>query len=119
VILTPAGRAVLVDFGIAAVGGGHSRAGTAGYAAPEGPASPAADVFGLAATAFALLSGEAPGAGARAESASTRSVVDAVASAGPQPAGPVPARSRAMPIAGAVATLVIASAGLALHRRRP
>lgn len=61
-ILTPEGRVVLVDFGIAGAGGRSSaRQGTAGYAAPEigigGPLSPATDVYGLAATAFALLTG--------------------------------------------------------------
>jgi prenyltransferase beta subunit len=57
-------------------------------------------------------------AGTHAETQATGSVAGAVAAAAAQPAGPVPARSRAMPIAGALATLAIASMGLALHRRR-
>lgn len=76
VIVTPEGTAVLVDFGIShRQPAGESDAprfalaGTAGYAAPEvasGQApSPAADVFSLAATAFALLTGGPPRPGAR------------------------------------------------------
>ncbi len=76
VIVTPSGRAVLVDFGIshrAPVGGSPKPTagltGTAGYAAPEVgsglAATPAADVFSLAATAFALLTGRPPQPGAR------------------------------------------------------
>ena len=76
VIVTPDGKAVLVDFGIShrqsaedAASPRFALAGTAGYAAPEvasGQApSPAADVFSLAATAFALLTGGAPRPGAR------------------------------------------------------
>ena len=76
VIVTPDSRAVLVDFGIShrqsAEDGApppFALAGTAGYAAPEvasGQApSPAADVFSLAATAFALLTGGPPRPGAR------------------------------------------------------
>lgn len=64
-ILTPQGRVVLVDFGIAS-GSGEVRggSGTRGYVAPEiaagQAATPAADIFGLAATAFALLTGQSP-----------------------------------------------------------
>jgi non-specific serine/threonine protein kinase len=70
IVLASNGRAVLVDLGIAATSGsadagGHSR----GYTAPEiasgVAASPPADVFGLAATAFALLTGAPPRAGTR------------------------------------------------------
>ena len=76
VIVTPEHKAVLVDFGIS-----HRRpagetvtpaivpAGTAGYAAPEvaggAPPTPASDVFSLAATAFALLTGRPPRPGVR------------------------------------------------------
>jgi non-specific serine/threonine protein kinase len=73
VIVTPEGKAVLVDFGIS-----HREhegrpvlvpAGTAGYAAPEvasgQPPTPASDVFSLAATAFALLTGRPPRPGVR------------------------------------------------------
>jgi hypothetical protein len=69
VIVTPEGKAVLVDFGIS-----HREqpprpslapAGTAGYAAPEAPPTPASDVFSLAATAFALLTGRPPRPGVR------------------------------------------------------
>ena len=76
VIVTPDGTAVLVDFGIShrqpaadEASPPFALAGTAGYAAPEvasGQAlSPAADVFSLAATAFALLTGGPPRPGAR------------------------------------------------------
>ncbi|MEX2394854.1 MAG: protein kinase, partial [Actinomycetota bacterium] len=65
-ILTMQGRVVLVDFGIA-LGAGSAYAhgsGTRGFVAPEvatgQPSSPAGDIFGLAALAFALLTGRAP-----------------------------------------------------------
>jgi WD40 repeat protein/class 3 adenylate cyclase/type II secretory pathway predicted ATPase ExeA len=65
-ILVPDGHVVLVDFGLS-VPGGTDRpgryGGTRGYAAPElaaGTATAAADVYGLAATAFALLTGGPP-----------------------------------------------------------
>lgn len=63
-ILTPTGRVTLVDFGIATATGARATAGTRGFTAPEvaagGPSSPAADVYGLAATAVALLTGRPP-----------------------------------------------------------
>ena len=76
VILTPEGKAVLVDFGIShrehagqPVHPVFAPAGTAGYAAPEvaggAPPAPASDVFSLAATAFALLTGRPPRPGVR------------------------------------------------------
>ncbi|HEY3212461.1 MAG TPA: protein kinase, partial [Actinomycetota bacterium] len=65
-ILVPDGHVVLVDFGLS-VPGGTDRpgryGGTRGYAAPElaaGTATAAADVYGLAATAFAMLTGGPP-----------------------------------------------------------
>jgi WD40 repeat protein len=64
-ILTRGGRIKLVDFGQSSVPGAPGRrAGTPGYRAPEltagdGPTR-ASDVYALAATAFALLTGSAP-----------------------------------------------------------
>ncbi len=67
-VLTPDGRVILVDFGIARRAGESSRRhfGTPGYAAPElhtGGLSPASDIYGLAATAVALLTGAVPTVG--------------------------------------------------------
>jgi serine/threonine-protein kinase PknK len=73
IIVTPEHHTVLVDFGIshreATPAPALSPAGTAGYAAPEvaggASPSPASDVFSLAATAFALLTGRPPRPGVR------------------------------------------------------
>jgi WD40 repeat protein/class 3 adenylate cyclase/tRNA A-37 threonylcarbamoyl transferase component Bud32 len=64
-ILTKGGRVKLVDFGMSsAPDAPRRRAGTPGFRAPElaadGVPSRASDVYSLAATAFALLSGAAP-----------------------------------------------------------
>ncbi|MFL5956256.1 MAG: protein kinase domain-containing protein, partial [Solirubrobacterales bacterium] len=64
-ILTKGGRVKLVDFGLSsAPAAPRRRAGTPGFRAPElaadGAPSRASDVYSLAATAFALLSGSAP-----------------------------------------------------------
>src|SRR5215218_7876603 len=64
-ILTRGGRVKLVDFGMSsAPDAPRRRAGTPGFRAPElaadGVPSRATDVFALAATAFALLSGSPP-----------------------------------------------------------
>ena len=64
-ILTRGGRIKLVDFGLSSAPNVPlRRAGTPGYRAPElaagGSPSRAADVYALAATAFALLTGAAP-----------------------------------------------------------
>ena len=64
-ILTKGGRVKLVDFGLSsAPAAPRRRAGTPGFRAPElaadGAPSRASDVFSLAATAFALLTGSAP-----------------------------------------------------------
>ncbi|MBL4634673.1 MAG: protein kinase [Kofleriaceae bacterium] len=58
-------RAVLVDVGIAKrVGDARDAAGTPGYAAPESfmaaDETPLTDVYGLAATAYAMITGSAP-----------------------------------------------------------
>jgi predicted ATPase/serine/threonine protein kinase len=64
VMLRPNGSVVLVDFGVARLAGDVTHAGTHGFAAPEvgagGAISPAADVYGLAATSVALITGRAP-----------------------------------------------------------
>ena len=64
VIRSPTGRITLVDFGIASAGRERRRAGSRGHTAPEvaaeGRLTPAADVYGLAATAVALLTGHPP-----------------------------------------------------------
>lgn len=65
-IRQPDGRVVLVDFGVSSSTTGW---GTRGFRAPElasGVAMPTADVYGLAATTFALLTGDRPRAGSEA-----------------------------------------------------
>ena len=67
-ILTGRGRIVLVDFGLAGSGANRAnRRGTPGFVAPEVAAgsapSRASDVYSLAMTAFALLTGEAHAGG--------------------------------------------------------
>jgi peptide/nickel transport system substrate-binding protein len=65
-IREPDGRVVLVDFGLSNAGPAGTKAysGTPGFMAPElataAPPTPAADVFELAATAFAMLTGHPP-----------------------------------------------------------
>jgi class 3 adenylate cyclase/tRNA A-37 threonylcarbamoyl transferase component Bud32 len=64
-ILTKGGRIKLVDFGLSSAPNvPRVRAGTPGYRAPElaagGVPSRASDIYALAATAFALLTGSAP-----------------------------------------------------------
>ena len=64
-ILTKGGRVQLVDFGLSSAPNAFRRlSGTVGYRAPElatgGMPSSASDVYSLAATAFALLTGAAP-----------------------------------------------------------
>jgi WD40 repeat protein/tRNA A-37 threonylcarbamoyl transferase component Bud32 len=68
-ILTSSGRIVLVDFGLSSTPTDElRRAGTSGYMAPEVAAgvtpTAASDVYSLAATAMALLTGEPPSRGA-------------------------------------------------------
>ena len=64
-ILTTGGRIKLVDFGLSSAPNAlRRRAGTPGFRAPElaadGAPSRASDIYALAATAFALLTGSAP-----------------------------------------------------------
>jgi WD40 repeat protein/tRNA A-37 threonylcarbamoyl transferase component Bud32 len=68
-ILTSSGRVVLVDFGLSSMPTDDlRRAGTAGFVAPELAAgarpTAASDAYSFAATAFALLTGQAPSGGA-------------------------------------------------------
>lgn len=69
IILTPEGKIMLVDFGISSRRGHVDArvAGSRGFVAPEvvqgRPPTPAADVYSLAATAVALLTGHGPGEG--------------------------------------------------------
>jgi len=67
IMMAPDGTVYLVDFGTSVRNtfhvGGSTFAGTAGYMSPEqalGEASPASDVYGLAATIIHLLSGQPP-----------------------------------------------------------
>jgi tRNA A-37 threonylcarbamoyl transferase component Bud32 len=70
VLITPGGRAVLTDFGIASLTGDPSITrtgvviGTPGYLAPErirgDPATPAADLWSLGATLYAAACGRGP-----------------------------------------------------------
>ncbi|HEY6526617.1 MAG TPA: protein kinase, partial [Solirubrobacteraceae bacterium] len=64
-ILTKGGRIKLVDFGMSSAPNAlRRRSGTPGFRAPElaagGPPSTAGDIYALAATAFALLTGSTP-----------------------------------------------------------
>ncbi len=63
-ILTTTGDIALVDFGMSSTRGGGSRGGTPGFRAPDAitasPPTRAVDVYGLAATAFGLLTGAPP-----------------------------------------------------------
>jgi predicted ATPase/serine/threonine protein kinase len=67
VMLRPDSSVVLVDFGVARLAGDVTHAGTHGFVAPEvgagGAISPAADVYSLAATTVALITGRAPDPG--------------------------------------------------------
>ncbi len=70
ILVTPSGRAVLTDFGIASVAGNPSMTqtgvvlGTPSYLAPERAqgqaATPAADMWSLGATLYAAVSGQGP-----------------------------------------------------------
>ncbi len=63
-ILTTMGDIALVDFGMSSTPGGRGRGGTPGFRAPDAMTTAlptrAVDVYGLAATAFALLTGAPP-----------------------------------------------------------
>jgi WD40 repeat protein/tRNA A-37 threonylcarbamoyl transferase component Bud32 len=69
-ILTAGGRMVLVDFGLASTGDPTAHAGTPGFVAPEvaagGRPTRASDIYSLAVTAYALLTGSTPDGGAPA-----------------------------------------------------
>jgi len=70
IILTPGGKLILLDFGIARIFKAHKSSdtfamGTEGYAAPEqylggGQTDPRSDIYALAATLYHLSTGEVP-----------------------------------------------------------
>jgi serine/threonine-protein kinase len=68
IMLRPDGSVVLIDFDVAGTGNFRAAAGSQGFTAPEvaaaGPVSQAVDVYSMAATAVALLTGAAPANGA-------------------------------------------------------
>src|SRR5215831_11085628 len=86
VLLTRDGRAVLTDFGIAAVEGDPALTqtgmvvGTPGFCAPErirgGPASPASDLWSLGATLYAAVEGRGPFEGQGSAMAVLASIVN-------------------------------------------
>ena len=91
IIATSGGGFVLVDFGGATLAGSsHVSPGTRGYRAPERsagePPTTAADVFGLTATLYALMSGRPPRFGLRTQwrqlDADTGARLDAAIGAG-------------------------------------
>jgi hypothetical protein len=78
-VLTTQGRIVLVDFGLV---GGHTGRGSRGFCAPEVAAgkvaTPKADIYGLGATAWTLLTGERPQEGSAPPEDLDPRVVDAL-----------------------------------------
>lgn len=83
--ITPAGRAVLLDFGIAQTSGSSSGAtifGTPQYLAPEraqgAPSTPAADVYGLGVLFYELLTGQVPLDGTSAQAIVQRHIHEGV-----------------------------------------
>ncbi len=66
ILVTPEGEAKLADFGIAkaadltALTGTHTMLGTTGYMAPEGKATPQADLYALGCVAYEMLTGAPP-----------------------------------------------------------
>jgi len=106
VLLTPDGRAVLTDFGIAAVAGDPALTqtgmvvGTPGFCAPErirgAPASPASDLWSLGATLYAAVEGRGPFDGIGSPMAVLASIVHS---------DPPPARS-AGPLGAVIAALM-------------
>jgi tRNA A-37 threonylcarbamoyl transferase component Bud32 len=106
VLLTGDGRAVLTDFGIAAVDGDPALTqtgmvvGTPGFCAPErirgAPASPASDLWSLGATLYAAVEGRGPFDGHGSPMAVLTSIVHS---------DPPPARS-AGPLEAVIASLM-------------
>jgi tRNA A-37 threonylcarbamoyl transferase component Bud32 len=106
VLLTRDGRAVLTDFGIAAVAGDPALTqtgmvvGTPGFCAPErirgAPASPASDLWSLGATLYAAVEGRGPFDGIGSPMAVLASIVHS---------DPPPARS-AGPLGAVIAALM-------------
>jgi tRNA A-37 threonylcarbamoyl transferase component Bud32 len=106
VLLTGDGRAVLTDFGIAAVDGDPALTqtgmvvGTPGFCAPErirgAPASPASDLWSLGATLYAAVEGRGPFDGHGSPMAVLTSIVHS---------DPPPARS-AGPLGAVIAALM-------------
>lgn len=98
VLLTPAGRVVLTDFGLATCDGDPALTqvgvimGTPGFCAPERirgePASPASDLWSLGATLYAAVEGRGPFHGAGSPMAVLATIVNSEPPA-PRSAGPL------------------------------
>jgi signal transduction histidine kinase len=101
VMLTPAGQAVLIDFGLLSLPGTTEAAGTLHYMAPEAllglPLTQAADFYGLGALLYRLLCGRSPFEGLSGPALLTAIVKES----------PTPIDERVSEISPALASLVM------------